>query len=79
MNVNEQLTTAMPQAREIGIWLGRQVHSGWWLIRWLILLDLGVLVRDFSDKPGLAGCVRVTIGTEEENDWFLRALDKVLR
>ena len=43
------------------------------------LLDLGVLVRDFSDAPGLEGCIRVTIGTEEENDWFLRALDKVLR
>ncbi len=42
------------------------------------LLDLGVLVRDFSDKPGLEGCIRVTIGTPEENDWFLRALDKVL-
>lgn len=42
------------------------------------LLDLGVLVRDFSTSPGLEGCIRVTIGTPEENDWFLRALHKVL-
>ncbi len=42
------------------------------------LLDLGVLVRDFSTAPGLAGCVRVTIGTPDENDWFLRALHKVV-
>lgn len=42
------------------------------------LLDLGVLVRDFSARPGLEGCIRVTIGTEDENDWFLRALAKSL-
>jgi len=42
------------------------------------LLDLGVLVRDFSRAPGLEGCIRVTIGTPDENDWFLRALHKVL-
>lgn len=42
------------------------------------LLDLGVLVRDFSTTPGLEGCIRVTVGTPEENDWFLRALHKVL-
>jgi histidinol-phosphate aminotransferase len=42
------------------------------------LLDLGVLVRDFSDKPRLAGCLRVTIGTPQENDAFLAALDAAL-
>ncbi|TVR33859.1 MAG: histidinol-phosphate transaminase [Nitriliruptor sp.] len=42
------------------------------------LLEHGVLVRDFSDKPRLAGCVRVTIGTGAENDAFLAALDEVL-
>jgi hypothetical protein len=38
----------------------------------------GVLVRDFSARPRLAGCVRVTIGTAEENDAFLAALAAVL-
>lgn len=42
------------------------------------LLERGVLVRDFSSAPRLAGCVRVTVGTREENDAFLAALDDVL-
>lgn len=42
------------------------------------LLERGVLVRDFSTKPRLGGCVRVTIGTVDENDAFLAALDAVL-
>ena len=42
------------------------------------LLDRGVLVRDFSDKPRLEGCVRVTVGTPAENDHFLDAIHEVL-
>ncbi|MEX2503555.1 MAG: histidinol-phosphate transaminase [Egicoccus sp.] len=42
------------------------------------LLDQGVLVRDFSAKPRLAGCLRVTIGTPAENDAFLAALRHAL-
>jgi histidinol-phosphate aminotransferase len=38
------------------------------------LLARGVLVRDFSRVPRLEGCLRVTVGTPEENDAFLRAL-----
>lgn len=38
------------------------------------LLEHGVLVRDFSTEPRLEGCLRVTIGTREENDAFLEAL-----
>lgn len=45
---------------------------------WAGLLDRGVLVRDTSSWPGLAGCLRVTIGTPEENDVFLSALEEVL-
>lgn len=41
---------------------------------WEVLLDRGVLVRDFSRWPRLAECLRVTIGTPEENDAFLAAL-----
>jgi len=41
------------------------------------LLDRGVLVRDFSTKPRLQGCLRVTIGTTPENDEFLAALADV--
>jgi histidinol-phosphate aminotransferase len=41
---------------------------------WERLVDRGVLVRDFSQWPLLDGCLRVTIGTPEENDSFLDAL-----
>ncbi|MCS7172868.1 MAG: histidinol-phosphate transaminase [Armatimonadetes bacterium] len=34
----------------------------------------GILVRDVSHYPQLEGCLRVTIGTPEENDRFLHAL-----
>jgi histidinol-phosphate aminotransferase len=45
---------------------------------WSDLLDKGVLVRDTSSWPGLTGCLRVTVGTPEENDVFLSALAEVL-
>jgi histidinol-phosphate aminotransferase len=41
---------------------------------WQRLVDRGVLVRDFSRWPRLGECLRVTVGTPEENDAFLAAL-----
>lgn len=49
---------------------GRQVWRG--------LLDRSVLIRDCSSWPRLDDCLRVTIGTPEENDAFLTALQEVL-
>lgn len=46
---------------------------------WQGLVDRGVLVRDFSGWPGVEDCLRVTVGTREENDAFLTALHDVLR
>lgn len=45
---------------------------------WQGLLDRSVLIRDCSGWPRLADCVRVTVGTREENDVFLNALQEVL-
>jgi histidinol-phosphate aminotransferase len=45
---------------------------------WRGLLERSVLVRDASSWPGLAGCLRVTVGTPAENDSFLDALTEVL-
>ena len=45
---------------------------------WQGLLDRSVLVRDTSTWPRLANCLRVTVGTPEENDAFLSALAEVL-
>ncbi len=35
-----------------------------------------VLVRNISGGPGLAGCLRVSIGTQDENEFFLRAMQR---
>jgi histidinol-phosphate aminotransferase len=48
-----------------------------WL--WERLVERGVLVRNF-DRPGpLAGCLRITVGTPEENRLLLGALDAITR
>jgi histidinol-phosphate aminotransferase len=46
---------------------------------WQRLLDAGVLVRDFSRTPRLENCLRVSIGSPEENTRFLEALNGILR
>jgi histidinol-phosphate aminotransferase len=47
--------------------------------RWEQMVEQGVLVRDFSRWPRLDDCLRVTIGTPEENDAFLAALRNSLQ
>ena len=46
---------------------------------WQGLLDRSVLVRNCASWPGLDGCLRITLGTPEEDDRFLAALTEVLR
>ena len=44
---------------------------------WQGLADRGLLVRNF-DRPGpLSGCLRITVGTPEENRWVLEALSEL--
>ena len=38
-----------------------------------------ILVRDFSAAPGLGDCLRLSVGTREENDALLDALSVILR
>ena len=45
---------------------------------WQRLVDHGVLVRDFSRWPRVENCLRVTIGTPDENNRFLEALHEAL-
>jgi histidinol-phosphate aminotransferase len=41
---------------------------------WQGLADRGLLVRNF-DRPGpLEGCLRITVGTPQENEWLIEAL-----
>lgn len=42
------------------------------------LARAGVLVRDFSTVPGLERCLRVTVGTSEQDAMFVEALRRVL-
>ncbi|MHB1340862.1 MAG: histidinol-phosphate transaminase [Coriobacteriia bacterium] len=43
-----------------------------------LLHEHSVLVRDFSRTPGLEGCLRVSVGTEDEVKRFLAGMDEVL-
>lgn len=45
---------------------------------WQGLLDNGILIRNCSNQPLLENCLRVTVGTPEENEIFLRALREVV-
>ena len=45
---------------------------------WRALYDRGILVRDFSAAEHLTDCLRVTVGSPEENERFLTALKEVL-
>jgi len=46
---------------------------------WKRLLDSSVLVRNCSSWPGLKDCLRVTLGTQQENTIFLEALQEALQ
>lgn len=46
---------------------------------WQALLESGVLIRDFSGSPGAEGCLRVSVGTPEENERFLQSLFDILQ
>ncbi len=42
------------------------------------LINRGVIVRNFNSPGRLENCLRVTIGTPDENDSFIRALEEIL-
>jgi histidinol-phosphate aminotransferase len=50
---------------------GRQV--------WQELLDRSILIRDCSGWPRLTDCLRVTVGTRDENDEFLGASTEIVQ
>jgi len=46
---------------------------------WERLVERGVLVRDFSRWPRLQDCLRITVGTPEENDRCIAAIRESLQ
>lgn len=45
---------------------------------WEELYQRGILVRDFSKAAGLEDCLRITVGTEQENERLIEALRDIL-
>lgn len=45
---------------------------------WQQLYDRSVLVRDFSHSAGLTDCLRITVGTQQENERLVAALCEIL-
>ncbi|WP_283170882.1 histidinol-phosphate transaminase [Curtanaerobium respiraculi] len=44
---------------------------------WQDLYDRGILVRDFSANPATRNCLRISVGTPEENDKVLNAIKEL--
>lgn len=42
------------------------------------LAEKGIIIRDRSTQPKLEGCLRISVGTEEENDLFWNEIKKIL-
>jgi histidinol-phosphate aminotransferase len=45
---------------------------------WQELLDRSILVRNCTSWPRLEGCLRITVGTPDEDDALLTALEEIL-
>ncbi len=43
-----------------------------------LLHNYSILIRDFTRTPDLEDCLRVTVGTDEENERFLAAVEEIL-
>ncbi len=41
------------------------------------LLGKGVVVRSFGNKKGSEGCLRITVGTKDQNNEFYKAMDEL--
>lgn len=42
------------------------------------LIKRGILVRNFSKSPDLEGCLRITVGTREANNYLIKCLKELL-
>lgn len=39
--------------------------------------DAGILLRHFSNEAGLSGCIRITVGSADENDMLINVLSNI--
>jgi len=79
----ERISTALAQHDDLTVYAS---GANFVLVRvdgdghalWEALLSRGVLVRDFSRWPRLENCLRITVGSPDENDALLGALADAL-
>jgi histidinol-phosphate aminotransferase len=67
----------------------KESHANFLLLMWKnqaqaiqayeALIDRGILIRNVSAAPGLSGCLRVTVGTTDENQAFLTAMHEIAK
>ena len=43
-----------------------------------LALEYGIIIRDFGSKPMLKDCVRISVGSPEQNDLLIKSLKKLL-
>jgi len=43
-----------------------------------LAVDYGIIIRDFNSKPLLKDCVRISVGSPEQNDLLIESLTKIL-
>ncbi len=42
------------------------------------LMDNGIIIRDRSSQPKLEGCLRISVGSQEDNDFLWNVIKKIL-
>ncbi len=80
----ERLAQALSAIDGVGVWpsqgnflLVRLPQAG--AVRVSLRDDRSILVRDFSQAPGLEDCLRITVGTPSENDELVAAIANILK
>ncbi len=82
----DQLIGCLNHLGATGGFTVKQSQANFFLIRWgdqslcqrayQKLIEEGILVRNISKGPGLEGCLRITVGTPDENKALIRAAEK---
>ncbi len=82
LSERERLTAELRKVRGVEI---LPSHANFFLVRvgdaeklFSGLKSRGILVRSPGKDPSLAGCLRVNVGTPEENDRVIRAVNEIL-
>lgn len=80
----ERLAAGLAAIEGVRVWpsqgnflLARMSHAG--IVRARLRDKRSILVRDFSSAHGLEDCLRITVGTPDENNELLDAIASILR